>query len=75
MDPHLKHIAATFKQAIDMIDETEPQVRDLVEKRLMNPAGRKVTAALTKEIAAVRSKAIKRAFRHLRDNLPSHNGL
>lgn len=79
-DPHTKHIVQTFAGAIDILDESEPVIRDLIENRLMDVAGinrTKVSDAVTtgnnlaKEIAAIRAHHLKRAFRHLRDNLPS----
>lgn len=79
-DPHTQHIVRTFQEATNMLDESEPVIRDLIETRLMDVAGinrTKVSDAVTagknlsKEISAIRSHHIKRAFRHLRDNLPS----
>jgi hypothetical protein len=84
MDAHLPTIAKAFAEAIRQIDETEPMIRDLIERKLMTVAGvsgtkisKGVTVAkqLSAEINVIRSKAIKSAFRHLRDNLPSDNGL
>ena len=79
-DPHGPHIVRTFHEALDILDQSEPLVRDLIESRLMNVAGvngTKVSDAmlkrddLTKEVVRIRQKHIKAAFRHLRDNLPS----
>lgn len=74
------HIIRTFFQAINHLDETEPLMRDMIESDLMDVAGinrTKVSDAvnagntLAKKIAALRKQHIIRAFRHLRDNLPS----
>lgn len=79
-DPAGPHIVKTFHEAIDMIDQSEVQIRDMIETHLMNVAGvnrTKVSDAmlsrdeLTKHIVALRHHHIKAAFRHLRDNLPS----
>lgn len=79
-DPAGPHIFKTFKEALDILDQSEPQIRDMIEVHLMNVAGinrTKVSDAmltrdeLTKHIVALRHRHIKAAFRHLRDNLPS----
>lgn len=79
-DPHTQHIIRTIYEAINHLDESEAKIRDLIESRLMDIAGinrTKVSDAVTaganlaKEIAAIRHHHIKRAFRHLRDRLPS----
>jgi hypothetical protein len=78
-DPHAQHIIRTFMEAINHIDESEPKIRDLIESRLMDVAGLpgkvKGTVAIGKqlanEIAVIRHHHIVRAFRHLREHLPS----
>jgi hypothetical protein len=79
-DPHGPRIVKVFHEALDILDQSEPLVRDLIECRLMNVAGvnnTKVSDAmlkrddLTKEVIRIRQHHIKAAFRHLRDNLPS----
>lgn len=79
-DPQRKHIIRHFQTAIGMIDQTEPTIRNLIESRLMDVAGvnrtrvgaaKKAGDDLAAEVAQIRTKAIKKAFRHLRDNLPS----
>ena len=79
-DPHTQHIIRTFHEAINHLDKSEPAIRDLIEGELMDVAGINrtkvgdaITAGneLTKKIVAIRTKHIKEAFRHLRDNLPS----
>ena len=79
-DPHARRIGATFQEAINIVDETEPLIRHIIESELMDVAGFNKTKvgeaglaadAVTKKIMAIRAKALKRAFRHLRDNLPS----
>lgn len=79
-DPYINQIARTFAEAIAILDESEPIMRDMIENDLMDVAGinrTKVSDAmltkdeLIKNIAVVRMEHIKRAFRHLRDNLPS----
>lgn len=80
MDPHAGNIAAIFKQAVHIIDQTEPVIRDMIESDLMEVAGFngvkvrgtvKIGKLLAEKIAAVRAKAIKEAFRYLREHLPS----
>lgn len=78
MDPKLGHITKNYAHAISIIDATEPQVRHLIETRLMDiGTGTKVKYAsgaakkLAFEISQIRAKAIRNAFRHLRDTLPS----
>lgn len=83
MDPKVPHVAKTFAQAIKLLDDTEPKIRDLIEHGLMDVAsdGAKKSKAvlsvkkLAEQIAVIRTEAIKACFRYLRDNLPSDNGL
>lgn len=79
-DPHAGHIHRTFKEAIDILDQSEVKVRDMIENGLMDIAGinrTKVSDAvsagkkLAQQIAAHRTAHIKAAFRHLREHLPS----
>jgi hypothetical protein len=79
-DPHAKHIVQTFREALAILDQSEPQVRDMIENGLFDVAGidrTKVKDAmltrddLAKKIAAVRHHHIKKAFRHLRYKLPN----
>lgn len=79
-DPATKHIIRTFMEAVNHLDESEPLIRDMIESELMDVAGinrTKVLDAMTagtylsKKIGVVREQHLKRAFRHLRDNLPS----
>lgn len=79
-DPAGPHIVKTFHEALDILDQGEPKIRDLIEVNLMDVAGvnrTKVSDALlsrdelTKAIVKIRHHHIKAAFRHLRDNLPS----
>jgi hypothetical protein len=79
-DAHAKHIVKHFHHAISILDSTEPMIRHLIESELMDVAGinrtrvgdaRKAADEVTKKIVAIRANAIKQAFRHLRDNLPS----
>jgi hypothetical protein len=79
-DPAGPHIVKTFHEALDILDQSEPAIRDMIEGGLMDVAGinrTKVSDAmltkdeLTKRIVALRHHHIKAAFRHLRDNLPS----
>ncbi len=79
-DPLGPHIVKTFHEALDILDQSEPKIRDLIESRLMDVAGvnrTKVSDAmlsrddLTKEVVKIRHHHIKAAFRHLRDNLPN----
>lgn len=79
-DPHGLYIVQTFHRAIDILDETESQIRDMIEGELMDVAGINRTKvsdamlaadALVQKIVAIRIEAIKQTFRYLRDNLPS----
>jgi len=79
-DPYTQEIIVAFMEAVNHLDASEPAIRDLIEGDLMDIAGfnrTKVSDAITagnnlaKKIAALREKYIKRAFRHLRDKLPS----
>lgn len=79
-DPAGAHIVKTFHEALDMLDQSEPQIRDMIETHLMDVAGINKTKVkdamltrdeLTKRIVALRHHHLKAAFRHLRDNLPS----
>lgn len=79
-DRHGPHIVKTFHEALDILDQCEPKIRDLIEVNLMDVAGINKTKVkdallsrdeLTKHIVALRHHHIKAAFRHLRDNLPS----
>lgn len=79
-DPHTRNIIALFAQATHIIDRTEPLIRDMIESDLMDVAGLdgakvKGTVAAGKKLAAkiavVRTRAIKDAFRYLREHLPS----
>lgn len=79
MDPKLGHIAKTFATSLSILDATEPQIRHLIETSLMDIAGvsgTKISHAavsakkLADQINAIRAKAIRAAFRHLRDELP-----
>jgi hypothetical protein len=78
-DPERMNIARTFDTAIGILDESETEVRALIENELFDKAGigrMKVTDgillvdALAKKIAVIRERHIKRAFAFLRDNLP-----
>lgn len=79
-DPAARHILKTFHEAVNILDQSEPAIRDMIENGLMDVAGINRTKVgdamltcdkLTKEIAKLRHKHLKAAFRHLRDNLPS----
>jgi hypothetical protein len=79
-DPAGPHIVRTFREAIDILDQSEPKIRDLIETHLMDVAGinrTKVSDAmlsrddLTQQIALIRHHHMRAAFRHLRDHLPS----
>jgi len=75
-----RDIVAIFNAALAILDASEPIMREMIESDLMDVAGsnstkrtsaKKATDALMKKITAVRVKAIKDAFRHLRANLPN----
>jgi hypothetical protein len=78
-DPGLLHIKAAFEHALDILDSSEAAMRDAIENDLMEVTGpnstkrnlKKVTVdGLMKKIVAIRMKAVKDAFKHLRDTLP-----
>lgn len=75
-DKQLGSIMAAWQTAIEHLDATEPQIRELIESYLMEVTpdkanlAKKQIDALMAEIEQIRTKAIKSAFRHLRDNLP-----
>lgn len=66
-----------WNTAIAIIDRSELHVRDLIERRLLRfgglrgtlPAAQKATDELMADITRVRTRAIKSAFRKLRDGL------
>lgn len=79
-DPHTQRIVRVFTEAIGHLDESEAAIRDMIEGDLMDVAGINRTKvsdavsvgkALADKIAALRAHHIKKAFRHLRANLPS----
>lgn len=64
--------AETWKDALKIIDASEPEVRDIIERGLIvrgNTYGERVlqTNSIVEQIAAVRMKAFKKAFRLVRD--------
>lgn len=70
--------AGHFKAAINIIDQSEPLIRDIIESGLIgvtedNMTKKKMVEAAVQhimpQIVAVRTKAIKDAFRYLRTNL------
>lgn len=74
----LARAVAAWNTAIGLIDRTEPAIRDIIERGLMNVAGvnrthygdaMRAADAVMKLIRRVRVRAIKDAFRHLRDKL------
>jgi hypothetical protein len=78
-DPSVAKTVKVWNTAIAIIDGSELRIRDLIERELADTAAMNrirvgeamtTTAALMKKITAVRTKAIKKAFRYLRDNLP-----
>ncbi len=71
-----QRIIRTFHEALDIVDSSEGPIRLIVENSLMDVTGPNSSRALEAvkdamdKIAAVRVKAIKDAFKHLRANLP-----
>ncbi len=72
-------IVKTFHKALDILDASEDAMRCAIENDLMDVAGpnatkrnmsKKAVKALMKKITAIRVKAIKDAFKHLRATLP-----
>lgn len=79
-DPETMLIIKTFNEAIEILDASEPIMRDMIENALMDVAGINKTRvsdarlsldALAMDIVGLRVEAIKAAFRHLRTNLPT----
>jgi hypothetical protein len=73
------HIRKTFQQALDILDQSEPLMREVIESELFDVAGvnntkRNMSKAATnkvmKKIVAIRTHHLKAAFKHLRANLP-----
>lgn len=71
-------MAGHFKTAIGILDATEPQIRDIIEGGLMHVTEANMTKKnaveeavqnVLAQISAVRLRAIKQSFRHLRANL------
>ena len=71
-------LVRVWNPAIGIIDRTEPRLRDLIERELIDVAGidhtrvgdaMQATEDLMKLIRPVRTKAIKKAFRYLREHL------
>ena len=69
----------TWSTAINIIDKSELEVRDLIERDLADLAGlsgikygeaMRAADKLSVKIKAVREAAIKQAFRYLRDRAP-----
>jgi len=69
-----------FNEAIAMLDASEPGARDMIEGGMFDVAGINRTKvgdglmaakATGDRVNAHRQQAIKKAFRHLRDNLPN----
>lgn len=75
-DPLRPPLSTVWNQAIAILDATELEIRDVIERGLADYAGLDhlklgdaMSAAdrVSKEVAAIRRKAIRRAFRLLRD--------
>lgn len=73
-------VKKVFDEAIAIMDASEPETRDMVESGMFDVAGINrttvghglTTAKNTADrVNAHRQEAIKKAFRHLRDNLPN----
>lgn len=74
-----EHVRKTFKEALDILDQSEPLMREVIESELFDAAGvnntkknlsKKATNRVMKKIVAIRTHHIKAAFKHLRANLP-----
>jgi hypothetical protein len=74
-----EHARKTFQQALDILDASEPAIREIIESELFDCTGpnstkRNMTKKAVKQamarITAVRTHHVKQAFRHLRANLP-----
>lgn len=71
-------LVKVWNTAIGLLDRTEPRLRDLIERELLDVAGidhtrigdaMQATEDLMKKIRPIRQKAFKDAFRYLRGKL------
>lgn len=70
-------VVRAIAEAIAMLDESESEIRDVIERELAPMEGRvrirevdMIVSRLMQEIAVIRSRAFRKAFRHIRSNLP-----
>ena len=75
---NLTKLVRVWNGAIAILDRSEVQLRDLIERELVDVAGMNgirygeamaATDKLMKKVAIIRTRAIKRAFRYLRSKL------
>lgn len=76
--PTASHPVHIWNTAIAILDKSEIEVRDVIERDLHGVAGAhklrvgdamRLTAQVMKKIKVIRTEAIKQAFRHIRGNL------
>lgn len=77
-------VVQPFLEAIAILDQSELAVRDAIERGLMNDVGPlkgKYTVAqraadhVVKQVAVIRTKATREAFRHIRDTAGAPEGI
>src|ERR1035437_9636372 len=75
---NLAKLVRVWNGAIAILDRSEVQLRDLIERDLVDVAGMNgirygeamaATDKLMKKVSVIRTRAIKRAFRYLRSKL------
>lgn len=73
------YVHKTFKEALDILDASEPLIREAIESGLFEVTGpnntkknlsKKAQEQVMQKIVAIRTHHVKKAFRHLRANLP-----
>lgn len=79
MPTEAKDALAAFAAAIDLLDQTEPQIREWIESDLMGVTPEKANLVVSRldglmtKINALRSAAVKRGFRMIREKIDDWN--
>lgn len=75
-----EHVRKVLKETLDILDASEPLMREAIESGLFDCSGvnsskknlkKKSIEQVMAQIRTIRTDHIKRAFRHLRANLPN----
>lgn len=73
------HVRKVLKESLDILDASEPKMREIIESELFDCTGpnstkrnmsKKAVERAMARISAIRTDHVKRCFRHLRANLP-----